>query len=136
MYRSAAVALVAAALLCVAGCTRLPLLARGPIDVTATTATIPFAQPAPAAGPTWELLFVFDRPGDSHAADKLRVALVDASGARHALVAPRLDRRGESQVCLIGALEPPVAGAGATFTAMELSSDSPVRLEAVRGLSR
>jgi hypothetical protein len=104
-FRSAALALATAALLLPAGCSRAPLLARGPLDLTTTPVSVPFAQPVAAAGPTWELTFAFDRPGDSHVADCLHVALVDASGRRHALVAPRLDRRGESMVCLIGALE-------------------------------
>ncbi len=134
--RSAATALALAALLSFAGCSRAPLLVRGPFDLVTTPVSAPFAQPIVAAGPTWELTFEFDRPGDSHAADCLHVALVDAAGRRHTLVAPRLDRRGESMVCLIGALEPPVAGPTVSFTAIELSSDSPVRVEAVRGLSR
>lgn len=135
-FCSAALALATAALLLPAGCSRAPLLARGPFDLATAPVSVPFAQPVAAAGPTWELTFEFDRPGDSHAADCLHVALVDESGRRHRLADPRLDRRGESMICLIGALEPPVAGAGATFTAIELSSDSPVRVESVRGLSR
>lgn len=135
-FRSAALALATAALLLPAGCSRAPLLARGPLDLTTTPVSVPFAQPIAAAGPTWELTFAFDRPGDSHAADCLHVALVTADGRRHTLVAPRYDRRGESMVCLIGALDPPVAGPTVSFTAIELSSDSPVRVESVRGLVR
>ncbi len=129
-------ALALAALLSLAGCSRAPVLARGPFDLVTTPVRATFAQPIVAAGPTWELTFEFDRPGDSHAADCLHVALVDAAGRRHTLAAPRLDRRGESKVFQVGALDPPVAGGDASFTAIELSSDSPVRVEAVRGLSR
>lgn len=119
-----------------AGCSRAPLLARGPFDLTTTPVSVPFAQPVAAAGPIWEITFAFDRPGDSHAADCLHVALVDASGRRHTLVAPRLDRRGESLICLIGALEDGGAGTAVSFVALELSSDAPVRVESVRGLTR
>jgi hypothetical protein len=135
-FRSAALALATAALLLPAGCSRAPLAARGPFDLTTTPVNVPLAQPVAAAGPIWELTFEFDRPGDSHAADCLHVALVTADGRRHVLVAPQYDRRGESMVCLIGALNPPVAGPTVAFTAIELSSDSPVRVEAVRGLVR
>lgn len=135
-FRSAALALATAALLLPAGCSRAPLLARGPFDLTTTPVNVPFAQPVAAAGPTWELTFEFDRPGDSHAADCLHVALVDESGRRHRLADPRLDRRGESMICLVGALEDGGAGASSSFVAMELSSDAPVRVESVRGLTR
>jgi hypothetical protein len=79
------------------------------------------------------LCFEFHPPGDSHSAGGISAALIEASGRRHRLMDPGLDRQGESLVCQVGRVEDAPAGQAIVFEAIELSSTAPVRIRAIRG---
>jgi len=121
-----------------AGCARPAHLASGPIELSAVPVLVRFEEPVVCTGPSWELWFEFELPGDSDHADSIQVELVSATEQRYGLAEAELDRRGEALVSLTGTLvaredgAPPVSG-GVTFTAVELSADRPLGLRALRG---
>jgi hypothetical protein len=118
-------------------CGRAPHLAGGSIDLTGQPTTVRFHEPVVASGSTWELCFEFDLPRDSHRAAAIDAVLLSPSGARVALRQPALDRRGEATVCQIAPLPPPSSGSQPpVYEAVELRSDSPVRVRGIRGGSR
>jgi hypothetical protein len=128
---------VVTACLVVAGCTRLPELVRGPLDISATALSLPLDPPVASAGSKFDVLFEFDQPGDSHQAGKIHVALVTSDGARDTLKGVQLDRRGEGLVSQLG--HPGAAGAGdgrpRVYSAIEVWSEIPLRLRGIRGAS-
>ncbi|MBK9471308.1 MAG: hypothetical protein IPO18_03340 [bacterium] len=120
-----------------AGCTRLPELARGPIDISESALSLPLDPPVNSAGSKFDVLFEFDQPGDSHQAGMIHVALVTSDGARDTLTGVQLDRRGEGLVSQLG--HPGAAGAGdgrpRVYSAIEVWSEIPLRLRGIRGAS-
>jgi hypothetical protein len=140
MNRCLGCILAAAITLVVVGCSPLPRLARGPIDLGSAPTVVRFAQPVHTQGPGWEFRFEFDRPGDSDHAGEIHATLVTSEGYRYALTEVRLDRQGERLVSQSGRLEsddatraPSPPGHAPTFVAVELRTDVPVRLRALRG---
>jgi hypothetical protein len=116
-----------------AGCSRLPRLAEGPIDLSQRPTVVRFVQPVTSSGQTWELCFEFDRPGDSHRAATIHATLMTSSGDRAPLRAPTLDRKGESTVCQIGPVGPTTSDARTVYESVELDSEAPLRLRGIRG---
>jgi hypothetical protein len=118
------------------GCGPRGTVVAGPREISANPQEIAFLGPVPVAGPRRELCFDFDPPGESHKAKSLRAVLVTNQGRRDTLLDPRLDRRGESRVCLVAPAPSPAAAAelrGVHYRGVELSSsDPPVRLRAIR----
>lgn len=130
-------------LLLASGCSRPPHLARGPFDVKETPTVIRFDETARSSGPIWEMCFEFAHQRDSRNAGEIRTVLLSTSGRRYTLADVHLDRRGEAMVSQVGrvvAVEPRVGGVSESdailFEAVELSSDVPVGLRALRGGSR
>jgi hypothetical protein len=125
---------VIATLACVAvGCARTELVAEGPLALSTTPLEVPFSHPVTAPGPERELCFEFYLPGESRNAGRIRATLITTEGRRDELRAPKVDRRGESLVCLSSREE--ASGAAATpvrYRAAELSSDVPVKLRQIR----
>jgi hypothetical protein len=117
----------------VTACGRSPLLAGGPIDLSEHPTTLRFIQPVPLQGEVWELCFEFDQPGESHRASTIHATLVSSTGGRAAIRAPTLDRRGESTVCQIGHVTAEPGTESTVYEAVELYSDVPLRLLAIRG---
>ena len=114
-------------ILAASGCGRSPRLASGPIDLTPSPTLVRFTQPVTSQGPTWELCFEFDVPGDSHGAGGIHATLLDGAGGRAELTGVTLDRRGESRVCQVGHVPQ------ATYEAVELSADRPLTVHGLRG---
>lgn len=134
-----------AVLLTVSSCSRSPELARGPIELGDSPTVVRIDQPVPSSGSAWEICFEFDRPRDSHEADRIHAVLLTREGQRHELVETKLDRRGESVVCQMGRVAPIQTGFEATpheqsvtYVAIELSlsAGGPLRLRGIRGGSR
>jgi len=125
------------------GCSAPPHLADGPLNLEEVPTVTRFERPVRSVGPIWELCFEFDIPGDSHEVGRIHAALVATTGQRYGLEKSVLDRRGEAVVCRIGQPRP-IAPADPTSTApepieyegVELSSDVPLTLRALRGGSR
>ena len=128
MRRTAA---LVAALASVSACARPAILVGAPLELTESPAVVRLERPVAATGPSWELCFEFDLPGDSHGAGGIAAVLVAASGQRHPIVDPELDRRGESVVCQRGRIE--ALDPGETVDAIELTATEPLRLRRIRG---
>ena len=117
------------------GCSRSPLLAHGPIELTEAPQVVKFGAAVAAAAERFDLCFEFDTPDQSRSAGSITATLLGASGERYPLTALESDRRGDRDVCLRGT---PVAAAGAAggavvFTAVELSSPAPLHIRGLRG---
>jgi len=119
-------------IICMTGCSREPLLADGPLEITQQPTVVRLPQSCAPRRSEWRLCFEFDPPGDSHHAAAIQVVLIAESGERVPLMDPAIDRVGEAAVCQIAALVPPHAGQSA-FRGVELSSVPPVRVRAIRG---
>jgi hypothetical protein len=128
---------IASVLLSGVGCDRSPQLLRAPIHIGPSVTAVRLEPPLHVLGPEFELRFEFDRPGDSHHAGRIQVALVTSDGSRDTLRDVRLDRRGEGTVSQIGRLELDRAASARSriYGVMELWSDVPLRLRGVRGSS-
>lgn len=102
-------------------------VAVGPIDLGPSPKEVMFFGPVPAPGPAHELVFEFERPGDSHHAGGIAAVLVTPQGRRDSLLDASVDRRGEALVALRGR----TSESGTSYRAVVLSSESPVRLREI-----
>ena len=104
MIRGLTGILAAAIAVFASGCSPLPRLADGSLDLGNAPTVVRFEQPVRAQGPGWEFSFEFDRPADSDHAAGIHATLLTSEGDRYALTGVRLDRRGERLVSQIGRL--------------------------------
>ena len=123
------------------GCSRPPVLVKGPIALEARPAVHALVDSARATDADWEICFEFDRPRDSHQAARIEAMLVGAAGEHFTLAPVTLDRRGEAVVCQVGRLRPVIASHdggtdGAVLSGIELSAGVPLTLRAIRGGAR
>jgi hypothetical protein len=117
--------------LAVMACSVSPVLVSHPIEVTPSGSFARFEHAVPSSVEPWEICLEFDRPGDSHLAEQIQIALHGTSGKRHPLADVRLDRRGESVVCQIGHLE--TLGSDRGLEAIDLSAPKRLRIRRIRG---
>jgi hypothetical protein len=118
-------------------CTRLPHLASGPIELGPTPTLVRFDAAVAAAVDDFTLCFEFRLPRESEDARRIVATFVTPSRQRYVFATSELDRRGEFVVCRIGRMSPAGETAGSepprSFTAVELSADTPLRLRGLRG---
>jgi hypothetical protein len=132
---SASIAL--AAMVVSASCGNLPHLASGPIDLGPAPTLVRFDAAVRAALDEFTLCFEFERPGASDEAKHIVATFLTPSQRRYTFADSDLDRRGELIVCRIGRMAPagetPASEPPQSFSAVELSAGTPLRLRRLRG---